>query len=120
VSSHKIYSKINESPQVHLEARDVLLDASNNLKTTIKEYKILFMQREETLSENYDTLIMKPHRYDSRKVSRLSSPSEPPLSRRPHFSVCQKADSGTEQFLSSGVVRRQHKTVELFPAEFQL
>ncbi|XP_044271156.1 protein FAM135A isoform X2 [Tribolium madens] len=70
VSSHKIYSKINESPQIHLEARDVLLDASNNLKTTIKEYKILFMQREETLSDNYDTLILKPHhRYDTRKSS---------------------------------------------------
>lgn len=69
VSSHKVYSKINESPQIHLEARDVLLDASNNLKNTIKEYKILFMQREETLSENYDTLIMKPHRYESKKVN---------------------------------------------------
>lgn len=73
MSSHKVYSKINESPQIHLEARDVLLDASNNLKNTIKEYKILFMQREETLSENYETLIMKPHRYESKKVSRIGS-----------------------------------------------
>ena len=104
MSSHKIYSKINESPQIHLEARDVLLDASNNLKTTIKEYKILFMQREETLSENYDTLILKTHRYDSKKVSPLVDKY---FDHANFFfvSVSQKTGtSSTEQFVFSRVV----------------
>lgn len=69
MSSNKIYSRINESPQVHLEAYNVLLDSSNNLKTTIKEYKIILLQREETVAENYDTLVVKHNDYDNTKVS---------------------------------------------------
>ncbi|CAG9768138.1 unnamed protein product [Ceutorhynchus assimilis] len=65
VSSQKFYNRINESTQVHLEAYNVLLDSSNNLKTTIKEYKLLLMQREEIVSDNYDTLIVKYNDYDS-------------------------------------------------------
>ncbi|XP_030754590.1 protein FAM135A isoform X2 [Sitophilus oryzae] len=67
VSSQKFYNKINESSQVHLEAYNVLLDSSNNLKTTIKEYKFLLLQREEIVSDNYDTLIVKYNDYDSTK-----------------------------------------------------
>ncbi|XP_018577875.1 protein FAM135A isoform X2 [Anoplophora glabripennis] len=68
VSSNKVYSRINESPQVHLEVYNVLLDSSNNLKATIKEYKMLLLQREEVVSENYDTLIVKHNEYDSTKL----------------------------------------------------
>lgn len=73
VSSNKIYSRINESPQVHLEAYNVLLDSSNNLKTTIKEYKIILLQREETVAENYDTLVVKHNEYDSTKVYNIKN-----------------------------------------------
>ncbi|XP_074025600.1 protein FAM135A isoform X3 [Leptinotarsa decemlineata] len=68
VSSNKIYSRINESPQIHLEAYNVLQDSSNNLKSTIKEYKTLLQQREEIVSDNYDTLIVKHNEYDSTKL----------------------------------------------------
>ncbi|KAF7269429.1 hypothetical protein GWI33_017533 [Rhynchophorus ferrugineus] len=50
------------------KAYNVLLDASNNLKTTIKEYKYLLLQREEIVSDNYDTLIVKYNDYDSTKL----------------------------------------------------
>ncbi|XP_050315543.1 protein FAM135A [Anthonomus grandis grandis] len=63
VSSQKFYNRINESS--HLEAYNVLLESSNNLKTTIKDYKLLLMQREEFVSDNYDTLIVKYNDYDS-------------------------------------------------------
>ncbi|ENN71430.1 hypothetical protein YQE_11849, partial [Dendroctonus ponderosae] len=72
VSSQKFNNRINESSQVHLEAYNVLLDSSNNLKTTIKEYKLLLMQREEIVSDNYDTLIVKYNDYDSTKVGKLA------------------------------------------------
>lgn len=68
MSSNKIYSRINETPQIHLEAHNVLLDSSNNLKATIKEYKRLMQQREEIISDSYDTLIVKHNEYDSTKV----------------------------------------------------
>lgn len=68
VSSNKIYSKINETPQIHLEAYNVLLDSSSNLKTTIREYKHLLQQREEMI-DSYDTIIVKHNEYDSTKVS---------------------------------------------------
>ncbi|KAJ8977876.1 hypothetical protein NQ317_016146 [Molorchus minor] len=42
-------------------------NSSNNLKSTIKEYKKLLLQREEVVSENYDTLIVKHNEYDSTK-----------------------------------------------------
>ncbi|KAG5900639.1 hypothetical protein JTB14_005915 [Gonioctena quinquepunctata] len=68
VSSNKIYSRINESPQIHLEAYNVLQDSSNNLKSTIKEYKTLLQQREEIVSDSYDTLIVRHNEYDSTKL----------------------------------------------------
>lgn len=68
MSSSKIYSRINETPQIHLEAYNVLLDSSNNLKATIKEYKRLMQQREEIVSDSYDTLVVKHNEYDSTKV----------------------------------------------------
>ncbi|CAH1098997.1 unnamed protein product [Psylliodes chrysocephalus] len=67
-NNNKIYSRINESPQIHLEAYNVLIDSSNNLKSTIKEYKALLQQREEVVSDNYDTLIVKYNEYDSTKL----------------------------------------------------
>lgn len=73
VSSQKFYNRINESSQVHLEAYNVLLDSSNNLKTTIKEFKLLLMQREEIVSDNYDTLIVKYNDYDSTKVCKVGN-----------------------------------------------
>ncbi|KAH1011253.1 hypothetical protein HUJ04_000665 [Dendroctonus ponderosae] len=76
VSSQKFNNRINESSQVHLEAYNVLLDSSNNLKTTIKEYKLLLMQREEIVSDNYDTLIVKYNDYDSTKLLR-KNPCKP-------------------------------------------
>lgn len=69
MSSQKYFNRINESPQVYLEAYNVLLDSSNNIKTTIKEYKLLLMQREEIVSDNYDTLIVKHNNYDNTKVN---------------------------------------------------
>lgn len=71
--SNKVYSRINESPQIHLEAYNVLLDSSNNLKAAIKEYKKLLLEREEVVSDNYDTLIVKHNDYDSTKVRKLLS-----------------------------------------------
>ncbi|CAH1179056.1 unnamed protein product [Phaedon cochleariae] len=68
VSTNKIYSRLDESPQVHLEAYKVLLDSSNNLKSTIRQYKKLMQEREESVSENYDTLIVKHNEYDSTKL----------------------------------------------------
>ncbi|KAJ8919771.1 hypothetical protein NQ315_006300 [Exocentrus adspersus] len=69
VSSNKVYSRLNESPQILLEAYNVLQDSSNNLKAVIKEYKTMLLQREEVVSENYDTLIVKHNEYDSTKLS---------------------------------------------------
>ncbi|XP_066139459.1 protein FAM135A [Euwallacea fornicatus] len=68
VSSQKYYNRINESPRVYLEAYNILLESSNNLKTTIKEYKLLLLQREEIVSDNYDTLIVKYNDYDNTKL----------------------------------------------------
>ncbi|XP_060519981.1 protein FAM135A [Cylas formicarius] len=68
VSSQKFSNRINASSQIHLEAYSVLLDSSNNLKTTVKEYKMLLMQREEIVSDNYETLIVKYNDYDSTKL----------------------------------------------------
>lgn len=72
MNSHRIYSRLNESPQIQLEAYNVLLESSNNLKSTIREYKLLLLQREETVAENYDTLIVKHNEYDSTKVSLIN------------------------------------------------
>nr|CAH7732551.1 unnamed protein product [Callosobruchus chinensis] len=68
MNSNKIYSRINGSSQVQLEAYNVLLDSSSNLKQTIKKYKALLLQREEVVSENYDTLIVRHNDYDSTKL----------------------------------------------------
>ncbi|XP_057654549.1 protein FAM135A isoform X1 [Diorhabda carinulata] len=68
VSSNKIYSRIHESPQIHLEAYNVLVDSSNNLKNTIKHYKSLLQEREENVSESYDTVVVKYNEYDSTKL----------------------------------------------------
>ncbi|CAG9855868.1 unnamed protein product [Phyllotreta striolata] len=67
-SNNKVYSRINESPQMHLEAYNVLIDSSNNLKGTIKEYKALLQQREEFVSDDYDTLVVKHNEYDNTKL----------------------------------------------------
>uniref|UniRef100_A0A6P7G7V1 Protein FAM135A-like isoform X1 n=3 Tax=Diabrotica virgifera virgifera TaxID=50390 RepID=A0A6P7G7V1_DIAVI len=68
VNSNKIYSRINESPQIHLEAYSVLVDSSNHLKSTIKHYKSLLQQRDETITDCYDTLVVKYNEYDSTKL----------------------------------------------------
>ncbi|KAL1502370.1 hypothetical protein ABEB36_007518 [Hypothenemus hampei] len=70
VSSQKFYNRYNESSQIHLHAYKVLSDSNNHLKRTIKDYKILLMQREEFVPDNIDTLIVKYNDYDSTKLLR--------------------------------------------------
>ncbi|XP_049819128.1 protein FAM135A isoform X3 [Aethina tumida] len=64
------------------KAYNVLLDSSNNLKTVIKEYKILMEQREEIVAENYDILIVKHNDYDSTKL----------MKKRPHLQNSELAE----------------------------
>ncbi|XP_044749624.1 protein FAM135A [Coccinella septempunctata] len=51
LSSNKVNTRVNDYSQIQLEAYNLLIDASNNLKTTIKEYRILLVQREEATTE---------------------------------------------------------------------
>ncbi|KAK9871472.1 hypothetical protein WA026_012846 [Henosepilachna vigintioctopunctata] len=74
VTSNKIYSRIDDFPEIQLEAYNILIEASNNMKATIKEYRILLLQREEIITDNYESLILKQERYNFKKSSKRNAP----------------------------------------------
>lgn len=116
MSSHKVYNKINESPQIHLEAYNVLLDSSNNLKTVIKEYKILMEQREEIVAENYDILIVKHNDYDSTKVKKLVALK---LNIFIHLILANEETASFTKFRIGRTMCRKYKALELFFVNIQ-
>lgn len=56
LNSNKVYTRVNDYSQIQLEAYNLLIDASNNLKATIKEYRILLVQREEATTEKPNSM----------------------------------------------------------------